>query len=158
VCGLSRVYHATLIHTHGHQTCLERAAGLHAGMVERLFDSQEAAARLSHAISTITLDKDSRIATLELQVHETQNRYYHAEYIPPPSCSISNESDFHPRQTFTPVRLYVLLEHPLFHSHVHKPINTHIHIYTHMHTHTSNTHTYIHTHTHAHTRTYATRI
>ena len=36
--------------------------------VERLYDSQEASARLSHAISTLTTDKDARIASLEREL------------------------------------------------------------------------------------------
>lgn len=47
---------------------LERATALHRAMVERLYESQEASARLSHAISSLTADKDARIASLEREI------------------------------------------------------------------------------------------
>ena len=47
------------------QTCIERAAALHQAMVERLYDSQDACARLSHAIAAMTADKATRIKTPE---------------------------------------------------------------------------------------------
>jgi hypothetical protein len=63
---------------------LDRAVALHQAMVERLFESQEASARLSHAISTMTADRDARITSLdrELQQERTaaQARITELEY------------------------------------------------------------------------------
>ena len=52
---------------------LDRAVALHRVMVERLFESQEASARLSLAISTMTADRDARITSLDRELQQERS-------------------------------------------------------------------------------------